>query len=128
MNDSVWARIAVLLALIAAVAAAVANMLMKGVLGLAVFNVADVPLSLLLPDFHDDYRSVIGSVYGLFWSLLTAGLCIIAVNRRVPEKWRASPRLFRGAFLGLSTVAMSLLLALPFHLYGVWMTHQEYGL
>lgn len=128
MSDSVLARIAVLLVSLTALVSAVVNVLMKGVLGLVIFEVADTPLSLLLPDFHDDYRQVIGSVYGLFWSLLMAGIFIIAVNRRVPEKWQGSTLLFRTALLGLSAVAMSVILALPFHLYGIWMTHREYGL
>jgi hypothetical protein len=127
MNDSIVSRIGVLVVLIAALVSAVVNVLMKGVLGLAVFAVADIPLSPLLPGFHGDYLPAIGTIYGLFWPLLMAGIFIITVNRRVPEKWQKSPLMFRSAFMALSTVAMSVVLALPFHLYGIWMTHREYG-
>ena len=127
MNDSVLGRVGVLLVLIAALVSAVANVPMKGALGSAVFAIADIPWSLSLPDFHGDYRVSIGVVYGLFWPLLMAGLVIIAVNRRVPERWRNSPLMFRAAFIVLAGVAVSVILALPFHLYGVWMTHREYG-
>ena len=128
MSDSVASRIGVLLVLIAALVSAVANVLMRGVLGLAVFAIADIPLSPLLPGFHGDYLPGIGTIYGLFWPLLMAGIFIITVNRQVPGKWQKSPLTFRSAFMALSTIAMSVILALPFHLYGIWMTHREYGI
>ena len=51
MNDSSIGRVAVLVVLIAALVSAVVNVLMKGVFGSAIFQMADIPLRPLLPDF-----------------------------------------------------------------------------
>lgn len=127
MNDGIAGRIGALIAMIAALVLALTNVLMKGVPGLAVFAVADFPLSLLLPGFRDDYLPAIGFIFGLFWFLLMAGIIIVALNRNIPERWRKSPLIYRTVFMVLSTVAMSAVLALPFHLYGILMTRLEYG-
>ena len=127
MTDSVAGRIVVLAVLIAALVSALANILLKGVLGVAVFGIADIPWSVFLPDFHNDFLQGIGTTFGLFWFLLMAGIFIVAANRRVPEKWDKSPMAYRAVLLLLSTAVISVILTLPFHLYGLWMTHRDYG-
>lgn len=127
MNDSATARLIMLVVMVAALVSTVLNVVLRGAPGAAVFAVADLPWALLLPPFRDDYLPGIGITFGLFWPLLLAGLVIIAVNRALPEKWRRAAPWYRLAWLSVTSVGSSVVLALPFHLYGLWMTHRDYA-
>jgi hypothetical protein len=128
MNESAVGRVAMLLVLIAAVVGPMFNVVLHGAPGAAVFAVADLPWAALLPMFREDYLPGISISFGLFWPLLLAGLIIVAFNRTLPERRRGVAALgYRCVWLAVSATVMSAALALPFHLYGLWMTHREYG-
>ena len=95
---------------------------MMGIPGLMIFGVADIPLS-FLPKFHGDNLSEIGAIYGLVWPLFLIGVYIAAANRVVPEKWKQSPKSYKTLYMVILTVVMSIILALPFHIYASWKSH-----
>jgi hypothetical protein len=126
MSTSNKGGIGVLLALILAMLFALVCMIMMGIPGIVIFEVADIPLS-FLPQFNGEYELDFGVYYGSLWALIMVGVYIAAVNRHVPEKWKKSPKTYKFIYMMISTVVMSILLAMPFHVYASWKTHHKIG-
>jgi hypothetical protein len=122
VNDNKKGGIGILFMLLFAGTFALANLMMMGIPGIAIFQIADVPLT-FLPQYQSDYWGLIGLTYGTIWPLLMFAVYVAGVNRGVPEKWKTSPRIYKVGYVFMLAAIVSVILALPIHLYASWKTY-----